>query len=106
MGWCLTYVLKESHLAGEQHRPDGGFSAEKKALLAVNPRYEVKIEAQAWAGQLRSGERFATKRNRRSSENCLSASSSTVGGASKPESIRESNVIIMLPKDIAGDMVF
>lgn len=103
-----TFVFSGSAIGNANDPAGSGFSGEERGLLAVNPRYEVKVEADRLLGRLRFTERLATRlksqilgdlprevvidRRRRGQPGYL-------------ESLYESGVIVMLPKDFAGNVV-
>lgn len=102
------FVFEESHLAGEEHRTDGGFSAEERKPCLPSSR-ATRSKSKPTHGQARPGQVRRT-----SYDEAEMAESRRIaaqhrhrpfGTASKPGSVNDS-VIIMLPKDIAGDMVF
>lgn len=103
-----TFIFNGLRSKGDEHVGGDEFSVGEKALLAVNPRYQVRIEADRLVGRLRFGERVATKLKSQILANLPHEIVIDRSQCAQPrylEKLYESGTIVMLPKDFAGDVV-
>jgi SAM-dependent methyltransferase len=56
-----TFLFNDGPVGRVQSARSNEFTAEERAMLAVNPRYRVQVEAARFVGRLRLGERMATR---------------------------------------------
>ncbi len=95
--------IGDSQLAGEK-----GFSVNEKALLAINPRYRVGVKAEKFLGRLRFRERMAAKLKMPVSGQLpddVVIDRRRLDDAAYLDDLYESGVVVLLPKDFAGEVV-
>jgi ubiquinone/menaquinone biosynthesis C-methylase UbiE len=104
-----TFLFHDGPLSNVQSpRPDG-FTAEERAMLAVNPRYRATVEETRFAGRLRLGERMATtlkmlKLGALPAE--IEVDRRKLDDPAYLKGLYESGLIVLLPRNFAGDAAY
>jgi len=103
-----TFLFKDGKVDTFQFASESGFSSEERAMLAVNPRYDVQVEPDKISGRLRLSERVATKLKMQ----VLGALPGDVvidrrrlGDLAYLKSLHSSGVAVLLPKNFAPQVV-
>lgn len=95
--------IDEIRLTGEK-----GFLAGEKALLAVNPRYRVNVEAERFLGRLRLGERVVAKLKMPMPGQLpgdIEIDRRRLGDPTYLEGLFDSGVVVLLPRNFTGEEV-
>jgi hypothetical protein len=103
-----TFVFNAGAASGFQFTGSSGFSAEERALLAVNPRYQVQVEDSKLSGRLRLGERVRAKLKKQilgGLPSNVSIDRRRLDDAAYLGELYRSGVIVLLPKNFASDVV-
>ena len=104
-----TFLFDDRQVSDVELAGQSGFSAEEKALLAINPRYRVEEKAGKFSATLRLAERAAAK-----------LGMPTIGGLPTSvtidrrklddpaylESLYDSGVIVLLPKNFGSNITY
>jgi hypothetical protein len=102
-----TFVFNWCAAPGFQIAGQSGFSAEERASLAVNPRYQVQVEDSKLSARLHLRERLRTKFNRQTPgglPNAVSIDRGRLDDDAYLEELYQSGVIVLLPKNFANNV--
>jgi hypothetical protein len=102
-----TFILKGSGSSFEI-KEQSGFTSEERALLVVNPRYQVRVEQSKLSGRLRLGERMRAKRKRLKSDGMLTEiliDRRRLDDSTYLDELYRSGAIVLLPKHFGRDVV-
>ncbi len=89
-------------------RPDG-FTPNERAMLAINPRYRMQVEATKFVGRLRFGERMATKLKMLKLGALpaeIEIDRRKLDDADYLKNLHDSGLIVLLPTNFADDAVY
>ena len=103
-----TFVFNSGAAAGFQFAGQSGFSAEERALLAVNPRYQVRVGDSRFSGRLRLNERVRAKLKKQilaGLPSDVSIDRRRLHDSAYLEGLYRSGAIVLLPKNFASDVV-
>jgi SAM-dependent methyltransferase len=102
-----TFIMHEGAVDSVRAPGQPGFSADEKAMLAVNPRYAVTTDADKFTGKLRFGERLAARLGMIRIGNLpaeIVVDRRKLSDAAYLQGLYESGVVVMVPKDFSGEM--
>jgi hypothetical protein len=103
-----TFVLNAGGVSDFQFAGQSGFSAEERTSLAFNPRYKVKVEDSKLSGRLRLADRVGAKLKMQMPATLpsdVSIDRRRLDDSPYLEGLYRSGVIVLLPKNFAGNAV-
>jgi Methyltransferase domain len=103
-----TFVFNAGAASDFQVAGQDGFSTEERALLAINPRYQIQVKDSKLLGRLRLGERVRAKFKKQmlgALPNDVSIDRRRLDDPAHLAELYRSGVIVLLPKNFASDVV-
>jgi hypothetical protein len=103
-----TFLFNSGNISAVQFAGQSGFSTDEKAMLAVNPRYDVQVEPNRFSGRLRLSERTATKLRMQALgalPDGVVIDRRRLDDSGYLDSLHETGVAVLLPKNFAAQVV-